>query len=750
MKSLFVKFLLFFLIFVLSNPTPTWAYISQQNTAATVVSTTGTQDNPEIVSDNNGGSIVIWADDRSGNFDIYAQRFDSTGATVWTSNGVVVANTADAEYLNQYYHQVLADGNGGAFIVYRRTVSATSYLYAQHINSSGATTWTSGGVRVSELTGTQLYPSIDLDGAGGIYIAFTQTIAVGTNDDIYAQGINSSGAVQWGNNGVAICDETSNQKQPTLVNTGSGAYIAWSDDRNSGGGNPWDIYTQRVNTSGADQLADNGVRLTSSAEEDNNPYMIYATDSTPILAWANGSAGSRVIIVKKLDSSAGSTWTSTITTASRDFYVPYLVGDSSGGAFITFGGDLDNGTNYFTDIFIQRVDSNGDQPWGDAKQLNPVHADMDSSAVEMNISGHGTGAASVSWEDYYNDDGSFTNGDVFAQRVDEDGTFLLNSGDALQVATSANTEGSTTSLLTNNQVAVVWVDGTATDINLRIASLNYQVSNIDAGLLITDTNNNNIAVGQSNGLYGSSMAVVKNAADSTYMARVAIDFTIDRSFSGLTGTNNLTDRKTLIQGLPSVEGFDASYSIYVPKNADDQSVVLCPGATSLTDITTTCTNRELMNDSSTNVTVVTVGGQDYWYISNLTDANLGGVSTTNTLTELTASPVPSPSPSASPTPASNSSSNNSSSSSSNNSSSVNNTFQDCHLTPPSSAPDLFQIDAGGNKARIYFSPVLEANKYFIYYGPANNPRANAFIFDHPDNKGVVWYDVSKLEAKTQY
>ncbi|MGZ5192162.1 MAG: hypothetical protein ACXWCZ_14225, partial [Flavisolibacter sp.] len=67
--------------------------------------------------------------------------------------------------------------------------------------------------------------------------------------DIYAQRINSSGAVQWTSNGISVSTAGSYQYTPTIVSDGSGgAIITWYDYRN--GNNNSDIYAQKVDALG--------------------------------------------------------------------------------------------------------------------------------------------------------------------------------------------------------------------------------------------------------------------------------------------------------------------------------------------------------------------------------------------------------------------------------------------------------------------------------------------------------------------
>ena len=48
-----------------------------------------------LISDGRGGVILTWYDYRSTDADIYAQRVDLDGNTLWTVNGVVICSATD-------------------------------------------------------------------------------------------------------------------------------------------------------------------------------------------------------------------------------------------------------------------------------------------------------------------------------------------------------------------------------------------------------------------------------------------------------------------------------------------------------------------------------------------------------------------------------------------------------------------------------------------------------------------------------
>jgi hypothetical protein len=192
--------------------------------------TTGNQLYPTIVSDGSGGAIITWADYRSGEWDVYAQRVNCSCVAQWTTDGVPISTAI----LGQYHPAIVSDGSGGAII-----------------------TWE--------------------DGRNG-------------NTDIYAQRVNPSGSPQWTTDGAAICTALSTQDEPVLVSDGSGgAIITWEDMRRE-----WDIYAQKVDRFGYLGNAAPGIVKVKDVMNDQggkvavmwNPSYLDVYPSTAIMSYA--------------------------------------------------------------------------------------------------------------------------------------------------------------------------------------------------------------------------------------------------------------------------------------------------------------------------------------------------------------------------------------------------------------------------------------------------------------------------------
>ena len=369
---------------------------------------------PRITSDGLGGAIVTWQ--RSGSYDIYAQRVNASGAVQWTTNGVALCTATG----NQRYPQVVSDGAGGAIVTWYDYRSGTNYgIYAQRVNASGVVQWTTDGVALCTATGNQMDPMIVSDGAGGAIVTWEDSRS--GNYDIYAQRVNASGAVQWTANGIALCTATGGQGGQTITPDGlGGAIVTWSDSR---GGIYSDIYAQRVNSSGAVQWTANGVALCTATWDQYFPTITSDGAGGAIVAWKDNRSVNPGIYAQKVNASGVVQWTidgAALCTATGYHYGPTIVSDGAGGAIVTW---YDTRTGY-DGIYAQRVNSSGTVQWtANGVALCTLMEDQWNPAITSD----GWGGAIVTWQDSRM---WYLNSDIYAQRVDANGLAVLMATDA--------------------------------------------------------------------------------------------------------------------------------------------------------------------------------------------------------------------------------------------------------------------------------------------------------------------------------
>ena len=143
---------------------------------------------PQIVSDGVGGAIIGWS---YGVYDgIRAQRIDSSGSLLWAEGGVVISTDAAGPQNLRMAH----DSNGGTIMIWQddRNGYDASDIYAQRIDAGGKAKWPSDvAVRIAVFR--QEDPQITSDGNGGVIVTWLDR----GNGYVYAQRISGIGTLQW-------------------------------------------------------------------------------------------------------------------------------------------------------------------------------------------------------------------------------------------------------------------------------------------------------------------------------------------------------------------------------------------------------------------------------------------------------------------------------------------------------------------------------------------------------------------------
>ncbi|MGD1047741.1 MAG: T9SS type A sorting domain-containing protein [Candidatus Krumholzibacteriaceae bacterium] len=379
-----------------------------------VCSQTYDQRYPKGVSDGANGAIFVWQDYRSGipTYGIYAQRVDAWGNPLWTADGVPLYTNVLAQY---GYPEIASDGSGGAIVVWTDNRSGGYDVYAQRIDASGTPLWPAAGVSICTATGDQTACKVISDGAGGAIIAWQDGRS--GNQDIYAQRIDATGAVQWTADGVAVCTNTFDQHAPCLVTDDvGGAIIAWDDHRS---GNQ-DIYAQRIDASGTVQWTANGKVICNGPNTQQSQCVVSDDVGGAIIAWTDYRSGANwILYAQRIDRLGNVLWTANgvlVSTTVNNMYHPVIVSDGWNGSIIVWSQQLTGDQ----DIYAQRISYLGYREWNAAGNVvcGATGAQDNAAAVSDGAQG-----AVVVWIDYRA--GIYR--DIYAERLDADGLPLWNS-----------------------------------------------------------------------------------------------------------------------------------------------------------------------------------------------------------------------------------------------------------------------------------------------------------------------------------
>jgi flagellar hook capping protein FlgD len=232
----------------------------------------GGQTGHTIVPDGSGGAIVVWNDGRHAQGSAaFAQRVTAAGAVAWAANGIPLSSGAPY----QYYAAACADGAGGAIAAW----VGDGGIRVQRIDGSGSLLWGAGGVCAGP--GSSGWYSIASDGAQGAYVAFERDEQPART--IRAQRVRDDGALMWSADGKSMVVARGYKSSPRVVRDGGGgAFVTWQDFR---GGS--DLYGQRVDADGEPLWEIEGARVDVTPGSASSVSMVPDGGRGAILAWYN-------------------------------------------------------------------------------------------------------------------------------------------------------------------------------------------------------------------------------------------------------------------------------------------------------------------------------------------------------------------------------------------------------------------------------------------------------------------------------
>lgn len=265
-----------------------------------ISSAAGEQAIPKIATCPNGDSYIGFFSNEGGNYNVRLQRLDNQGNTLWADNGILISDNEAMTWL-------------------------TDWDMAADINNHCILTW--------------------------------QDIRNG-NNNVYAYRISPDGTFVWGNDGIALSNNSEFNAAPKVVTTEAGnSVFAWSSGDV--------IIMQKLNAAGVKQWGDNGITL-SSANTLNWPQMLPVGTDDIILKYFNDSgppnAPTRHVFAQRYNSSGNPVWPAPATISNAGGISAWtqifpFINDGSDGFYIAWHDDRDN--NMMSSVWVHHVNSSG-------------------------------------------------------------------------------------------------------------------------------------------------------------------------------------------------------------------------------------------------------------------------------------------------------------------------------------------------------------------------------------------------------
>jgi len=329
-----------------------------------VAPTSDDQEDVRIVNIGGSAFVCVWSDLRNGSFDVYGQLLDAVGTPQWGGGGVSVTS-APAEDERPY--GVIEDMTGGVLVAWDGGTWDNHNVYLQRLDSGGTVHpgWPPEGVIVCEAAGNQENAQIVSDLAGGALLVWEDLR--GSDLDLYASHVDSSGEIQWkvpgpdSLDGIPVVQEVNDQSDPSIVSDGAGGFVVvWQDFRNGG---DYEIYGQWIDHTGAAQWDPGGVPIVSASESQSNPFVTGDSGDSMVVLWEDhrGGVWSDIYAQAVTDFGTG-LWGPEglgICVAAMDQSDPIGIGDALRGAIVLWQDMRASGKTELHDLYAQRLIESG-------------------------------------------------------------------------------------------------------------------------------------------------------------------------------------------------------------------------------------------------------------------------------------------------------------------------------------------------------------------------------------------------------
>ena len=406
---------------------------------------------------NSGEMIFGWSDTRTGDRDIYVQKIDTTGTKLWGDTGVR-ATVADGR---QEDPVLVSDGAGGAFLAWidYRT-DEYGDVYAQHLDADGNLSWDPAGVPIAVNGGSQQSANMARGAAGVAYVIWDDG-SLSESGDIFGTVLTLSGPLAaGGTNGLPVVSASGTQTNHSIETSGSEVVVVWRDTRDT---NDPDIYGQRLDVSFTGLWGENGILICGNASDQVYPKVAPADGDRVAVSWLDDRNNIKTDIFSQLLNSDGSpAWSAdgiAVTNLPSEQNFSRVKSNGVDRIYYIWEDFRNNSTD--PDIFIQALDLNGSPVWSDGG-TPVVQADL--KQLQPRFTMGDEGGVYVTWLDERN--GGYPQSDIYIQYVNLDGSMgfgadglAITSGKKIQSGGLVRPDG-------NGGALVVWSNASTGSIGI--------------------------------------------------------------------------------------------------------------------------------------------------------------------------------------------------------------------------------------------------------------------------------------------
>ncbi|MBN1560702.1 carboxypeptidase regulatory-like domain-containing protein [candidate division KSB1 bacterium] len=480
------------------------------------------QTEPKIISDGSGGAIILWADRRNGDIDLFAQRVSMDGHILWQNDGSPVYEGRG----DQSDYMIVPNGRGGAYVTWK----SNYHVYAQQLDANGSLLWNQP-LLLCTATIAQGDYDIVADNAQGFFAVWNTSESW---SNLLGQRVNKEGVLMWGGTGAIVSDPSIDKSiSPKIAATGNGLAVAfqkgWVDfgiyvmilDANgkrlfnndiqidmqdfSGFPDPgivtdgaggaiicWEkdyqVFANHASSSGAKQWGENGIVVCEAGTEKHTPFIATDGNNGAFILWHDYIDiyySYCDIYGQHLNSSGQKLWPADGVQVSNSYiheWIGNLQADNAGGLIVSWETNNDmrrywwNAAHDSTqNVWVQKIDDSGEATWSGGLQISTNPA----KKYSISATSDDEGGIIAAWVDKRNG-----NADIYAQRIDYSSTVTGISGAIADAKTSDPIEGAML-VLSGPESDTTWSDvngnyrfltSPGSGYSIEASAMNYQTA----------------------------------------------------------------------------------------------------------------------------------------------------------------------------------------------------------------------------------------------------------------------------------
>ena len=427
-----------------ANGLPTWSANRRVNNDSSGQS----QTDPSVTVHSGGTISIAWLDQRGGNGDIYAQRFSGDGSPLWPAE-IRINPTA----IFGVKKPVLAAIGADTIIAW---IDSAGKLYAQRLDSNGAPQWVESRAinHFSQPAATDTYPAVQVAMEQSVVFAWKRQ----SDGALVGHRVNANGANQWSSErqlGSGASRLSTAFPGPTIALAAEYIFLAWSDVRTDSNGN---IVAQKV-TSTPELVWPNEVLINDvSGTVSQQVPAIAALGDDIVVAWQDWRNSAPAFFLQRFSAQGQRLWSNAVRLLEDDFSdqdLPVVDLATNDETIYAVWADARTGRSQ---VYLQLLNADGNR-----LLANPfaIHVDEKSTIPQYNpkVAVDAAGNIYVVWEEQY-DGGYRVVGKQFDARLTPQSYGSFNNGRLPNIAVNAQ-----------GRIQLIWLSVAGSDIELYTSSL---------------------------------------------------------------------------------------------------------------------------------------------------------------------------------------------------------------------------------------------------------------------------------------